>query len=422
MTHDQSFPGPSGTSVNSRVDSTVLPPIMYSFVLLRTIHYIVGVWTRHPITKIFLCKFDINAAYRRCTLSDRTAFKSMTIFGHFLLVALHLTFGGSPGPELWGVISETITDVGNSLLQNDHWNQNELFDPISDELDNPSSLPPDIPFAQARSMSVNIPSNDKGKVDIFIDDSIGVAPDIGDVPKRYLRVIPLAIRTLSRPLSPEDIIPRKDIISIKKLHAEGQLCETKTVLGWDINTRSLLISLPTHKAQQWINEKNSIIESGKTNHKVLEAMLGRLNHVACIFPPMRHFMGRLYKALYRAKARKGWTVLTPTELQDLGINLEFIQLAQSGVSLSNITYRRPTHIFRSDACEFGMGGYNPISGKAWRWELPLNLRFRASINSLEFIALEFIACVITIWIDILSSDISEEDCIWSQTDSSSAAG
>jgi len=395
---------------------------MYSFVLLRTIHYIVGVRARHPITKIFLYKFDIDAAYRRCTLSDRTAFESMTIFGHFLLVALHLTFGGSPGPELWGVISETITDVGNSLLQNDHWNQNELFDPISDELDNPSSLPPDIPFAQARSMSVNIPSNDKGKVDIFIDDSIGVAPDIGDVPKRYLRVIPLAIRTLSRPLSPEDIIPRKDIISIKKLHAEGQLCETKTVLGWDINTRSLLISLPTHKAQQWINEKNSIIESGKTNHKVLEAMLGRLNHVACIFPPMRHFMGRLYKALYRAKARKGLTVLTPTELQNLGINLEFIQLAQSGVSLSNITYRRPTHIFRSDACEFGMGGYNPISGKAWRWELPLNLRFRASINSLEFIALEFIACVITIWIDILSSDISEEDCIWSQTDSSSAAG
>jgi hypothetical protein len=80
-------------------------------------------------------------------------------------------------------------------------------------------------------MSVNIPSNDKGKVDIFIDDSIGVAPDIGDVPKRLLRAIPLAIRTLSRPLSPEDIIPRKDIISIKKLHAEGQLCETKTVLG-----------------------------------------------------------------------------------------------------------------------------------------------------------------------------------------------
>jgi hypothetical protein len=57
------------------------------------------------------------------------------------------------------------------------------------------------------------------------------------------------------------------------------------------------------------------------------------------------------------------------------------------------------------------------SGVAWRFEIPLNLRLRASLNSLEFIA-----CVITIWVDILRNQISSEDCILSQSDSTSASG
>jgi hypothetical protein len=41
-------------------------------------------------------------------------------------------------------------------------------------------------------------------------------------------------------------------------------------------------------------------------------------------------------------------------------------------------------LYRSDASEFGIGGYNLISGSAWRFELPVNLRLCSSLNSLEF--------------------------------------
>jgi len=64
MTHDQSFPGPSNMSVNLRVQQDQLPPIMYSFALLRSIHYILSIRQRHPTVKIYICKFDIDAAYR----------------------------------------------------------------------------------------------------------------------------------------------------------------------------------------------------------------------------------------------------------------------------------------------------------------------------------------------------------------------
>jgi hypothetical protein len=42
MTQDQSFPGPSGLSVNLRVQKDLIPPILYSFVMSRIIHYIVS--------------------------------------------------------------------------------------------------------------------------------------------------------------------------------------------------------------------------------------------------------------------------------------------------------------------------------------------------------------------------------------------
>jgi hypothetical protein len=219
---------------------------MYSFVLPWSIHYILSLWHCHPTTKTFLCKFDIDAAYQRCSFSSNTALESLTIFNNILLVALCMTFGGSPCPSIWGVISETLTDVRNVLLRSDSWNHNELFDPVSSTIDAPSSLPMSIPFHQARELSIAIPSIDNGKVDIYIDNSIGIAPEIGDAPTRVVRAIPLAIRLISRPLSDRDVNPRKDIISIKKLCTEGQLSEEKTVSGWIINTLSLTIALSDH--------------------------------------------------------------------------------------------------------------------------------------------------------------------------------
>jgi hypothetical protein len=64
-----------------------------------------------------------------------------------------------------------------------------------------------------------------------------------------------------------------------------------------------------------------------------------------------------------------------------------------------------------------MGGYNIYSGVAWRLQLPLDLTKRAHINTLEFMA-----SVITIWIDAFHNKIAANDCILSQTDSTTAAG
>jgi hypothetical protein len=235
-THDQTFPGPSGKSINLRVIKEDLPPCMYSFVLSRILHYIVDLRYRHPQTKTFLCKFDIDSAYHRCHLSSSTASESMTIHGDLLLIALRLTFGGSPCPPLWGLISETMINVCNSLIINKFWYHKKLFDPISGQLNEIISLPDATHFHPAKELSVKLPQNDIGLADIYIDDSIRVAPDIASNLTRVNRAIGLAINSLARPLDENDPIPRYPMISKKKLLAEGRLDECKIFLGWQINT------------------------------------------------------------------------------------------------------------------------------------------------------------------------------------------
>jgi hypothetical protein len=63
-----------------------------------------------------------------------------------------------------------------------------------------------------------------------------------------------------------------------------------------------------------------------------------------------------------------------------------------------------------------LGGYSN-EGFAWRYPIPPSLRFRASNNLLEFIA-----AIITPWIDILSGRLQSGDCALSMTDSSTAEG
>jgi hypothetical protein len=89
--------------------------------------------------------------------------------------------------------------------------------------------------------------------------------------------------------------------------------------------------------------------------------------------------------------------------------------ANKGVSLNTLSFRSPTHIYGSDASLHGLGGYNLLTGKAWRFELSIHLMNRKSLNSLEFIAI-----LLSIWIDYVNNKITAESWILSQSDSTAA--
>ena len=56
-------------------------------------------------------------------------------------------------------------------------------------------------FTQAAELDVTLPRNDKGIVDVFIDDNIPVCPDFGNNAERAATSVPLALHTIGRPRS-----------------------------------------------------------------------------------------------------------------------------------------------------------------------------------------------------------------------------
>ncbi len=153
LTHDQSFPGPSGNSTNLWVDQGKLPPCQYGHCLRRIINYIASIRIRHPSTPIYLAKYNFDAAFLCCHMAPATALESFCSIDKLLLISLHLTFGGSPCPNIWETLGQPVCDPANELIQDSSWNHSELFDPLSDQLLLPHRLPPWHPILAGPSPS-----------------------------------------------------------------------------------------------------------------------------------------------------------------------------------------------------------------------------------------------------------------------------
>ena len=423
VTHDLSFPGEiSGESVNSLIDEDSLFQLIYGHMHSRCIHHIVATRRRFPNTRILGNKADFKSAYRRQHLAGKAALHSTTqaelngsIFG---LIALRLTFGGRVCPFDWCSISEPIVDLANALLSCKKWNPLDLHSPAQEMVPQPKYLPENIPLAQARSLLVNVPSSEHGRVDGYIDDLPTFGPDLSPNHRRRLAAATfLAIHITSREVSENEPIPRESVLALNKLAAEGGLAEVLVVLGWQYDTRRLLVSLPFHKYTAWKETITTAINSKSILPADLDKLINRLNHLGAIMKMGRHFLSRLrhrFDKSQRSNNKHARLSLNPTILKDLKLWLQFLDKAHLGINMNLLVFREPNIVYRTDACEYGLGGSFP-DGSLWRWEIPTHLLHRAHITLLEFLAM-----LVPVWMDILARRLTPLDCFLSLGDNANA--
>ena len=105
---------------------------MYGNVLLRLIHYIVACRRKFPNKKILLSKSDLKSAYRHYHMDYDTAIQSVTQNSELdiTMLTLRLTFGGAQNPNNFSLVSASICDLVNHLLQNNKWIHEKSFSPI----------------------------------------------------------------------------------------------------------------------------------------------------------------------------------------------------------------------------------------------------------------------------------------------------
>ena len=74
------------------------------------------------------------------------------------------------------------------------------------------------------------------------------------------------------------------MISLKKWIAEGQEEELKTILGWMIDTRQFLVSLPQDKYDKYLLQVQEILRLGKVGDANLQCLIGRLERTEYAVP------------------------------------------------------------------------------------------------------------------------------------------
>ncbi len=170
MTHNQSWKWQSETSVNSRVDEEKLVPCYFGRALKRIINWCVAARRRFPGKRILATKLDVKAAFRRCHLNASTAVQTCTQLPELCLalMMLRLSFGGAPCPSEWEIISESICDLMNTILQHDDWDPLTLFAETTQAHVPPKEvLPDDIPFGIGRELIIDIPVDAQGIIDVY---------------------------------------------------------------------------------------------------------------------------------------------------------------------------------------------------------------------------------------------------------------
>ena len=93
---------------------------------------------------------------------------------------------------------------------------------------------------------------------------------------RQTQSVPLAMHITSRPYAgnTSEPIPRRPILSQPKLVAKGSPAEVQIILGWRIDTRRLLVSLPDDKFEAWVADLRSFRNRRTSTRTEIETLVG----------------------------------------------------------------------------------------------------------------------------------------------------
>jgi hypothetical protein len=255
------------------------------------------------------------------------------------------------------------------------------WDPHSDYAPCQHLVPPinlideTIPFNEGTEQIVNIAVDPQGTGNVYIDDLIQTAVIIDRTDNAIRCKCPtlLAIDACARPKHLNKPIPSKEMEAHNKLEAEAGLEECNTILGWLVDTRCPLLSLPNNKFIAWTTIIKEVIEQGTTTAKEMESIIRCQGHHRMAIYFVYHFLSRLRNLQERAKSRRSINIKAECR-NDIQFMIGVVKRAHDGINLNIIIYQRPTHAYPLDLCPAGLGGYSN-RGFAWCWYLLPHLLF-----------------------------------------------
>jgi hypothetical protein len=159
--------------------------------------------------------------------------------------------------------------------------------------------------------------------------------------------IPLTIKVAAWPNDKNERIPCKPMMAKDKLAAEGGSSETKMILRWHFNVRTLTISIPEHEFIAWSAESQQMISMSETSKKVLESTIRQIRHANFVIPCIYHYLSRLQTLLARSRNRR-FIAINDKYKMDLELMQSIMEKAKEGIDMIVLPFRSPDKIYYSN--------------------------------------------------------------------------
>ncbi|KAL3823338.1 hypothetical protein ACHAXA_010473, partial [Cyclostephanos tholiformis] len=267
---------------------------------------------------IYLLKLDISDGFYRIGLAVDdipklgVAFPALPHHETLIAFPLVLPMGWTNSPPIFSTATETIADLANTRLVAGATAQPHPLDDLAESIQSIAPLPPTCP-----SHVPSIPRDPAlprlGKrlsyIDVFVDDFVGLAQDATDSSsnrRRVRRILLHAVDDVFRPLKPGDSPTRQEPVSLSKLRKGDCSWSTmKSVLGWIIDTSTLTIHLPSHRAARLAEILASLPwTQRRTSISKWHTVLGELRSMSLALPGSRNIFSTMQNALTsRTKGR-----------------------------------------------------------------------------------------------------------------------
>ena len=328
----------------------------------RLLWYIHTADRRHG--PVFMSKTDLSDGFYQLPLTPSGALKLAVPFNRadkepYLAVPTRLPMGWTESPPAFSAMTETVADLINHQLTTDQ------------------RIPPEHPMEACASSPVPMhnptaddahPIKDTGPIrpplaytDVYVDDFIKLAQGW----RNCLRVRRAAYHCIDTVFRPNDHLDRhrKEPISVKKLSKGDDSWSTKkTVLGWDIDSRTRTIHLPEHRKEKLQEMLTTMIGRRRASDTEWYKLLGEIRSMALALPGSAGGFSFLQAAMQPKKRRVSITSTVRDQLHDL-LWLS-TSLSTRPTHIAEVVPTPPTYYGAVDAAKQGMGGvWFPIQRK-----------------------------------------------------------
>ena len=214
-----------------------------------------------------------------------------------------------------------------------------------------------------KKLSVDLP-DEECYADVFIDDIISICLDLSNNCTKICAGPCTVIEALERKGKTSYSVQKDELLADDKNEAEGGPAEEKICLGWLLNTRKLLVSLPLHKFKAWDKEIDEILAKKIATPTELEYLLGRLENISLIISMFGHFLNNIRNLQIQATKEDIAIRVNQRVEEDLKLSKKFLKASFTGINMNLMTFRSPGKFYITDASEHGIGGFS-TEGGAW---------------------------------------------------------